>query len=200
MTDLSVQPAMRPPVNRRRKGFTALIVGGVVLGMVGMSFAAVPLYRIFCQVTGYGGTTQSADDVTDVVLAREVYVQFDSNIAPGLGWDFRPEQRRVKVHIGQATEIAYIATNTTDHPVTGQAIFNVTPETVGAYFVKVECFCFTQQTLQPGETVRMPVLFYVDPKLADREDLDYVDTITLSYTFNLVAGAQAEPATAGGDG
>lgn len=200
MTAISAQSGLRPPVSRRRKRATAFIVGGVVLGMVGMSFAAVPLYRIFCQVTGYGGTTQTADTVNDVVLAREVYVQFDSNVAPGLGWDFRPEQRRVKIHIGEPTEVAYLATNTTDHPITGQAIFNVTPETVGAFFVKVECFCFTEQTLQPGETVRMPVLFYVDPKLADREDLDYVDTITLSYTFNLVAGAQAEPATAGGDG
>ena len=163
MTDVSTQALLPRPSNRGRKRTTAFIATAVVLGMVGMSFAAVPLYRIFCQVTGYGGTTQTADTVSDVVLAREVYVQFNSNIAPGLGWDFRPEQRRVKVHIGEPTEIAYLATNTTDHPVSGQAIFNVTPETVGAYFVKVECFCFTQQTLQPGETARMPVLFYVDP-------------------------------------
>ena len=201
MTDVSTQPVMQPRGNGgRRKHLTAFIAAGVVLGMVGMSFAAVPLYRVFCQVTGYGGTTQQADTLPDMVLEREVYVQFDSNVAANLGWDFRPEQRRVKVHIGEATEIAYLATNTTDHPITGQAIFNVTPETVGAYFVKVECFCFTRQTLQPGETVRMPVLFYVDPSLADHSDLDYVDTITLSYTFNLVAGAEEEPTTVGGDG
>ncbi len=186
----------------RRKGATAFIAASVVLGMVGLTFAAVPLYRLFCQVTGYGGTPKESQTVPDVVLDREMIVQFDANVATDLGWDFRPEQRRVRVQVGQPTEIAYLATNTTDHPVTGQAIFNVTPETIGAYFVKVACFCFTQQTLQPGETVRMPVLFYVDPSLADA-DLDYVDTITLSYTFNLVLGAQPAPVArtaVGGDG
>jgi cytochrome c oxidase assembly protein subunit 11 len=202
MTETAADPSARSP-NGRRKGVTALIAGAVVLGMIGMSFAAVPLYRLFCQVTGYGGTTQRAETLPDVVLDREMIVQFDANAVEALGWDFRPEQRRVSVKVGQPTEIAYLATNTTDHPITGQAIFNVTPATVGAYFVKVECFCFTEQTLAPGETARMPVLFYIDPSLAEATNLDYVDTITLSYTFSPVAGAEPEPVartTVGEDG
>lgn len=190
-------------VRRRRKGMTALIAGGAGLGMLGMAFAAVPLYELFCQVTGFAGTTQRSETVADEVLDRLVTVQFDSNAAMELGWDFRPRDRRVLVRVGEPVEIVYLATNNTDHPTTGTALFNVTPETVGGFFVKVACFCFTEQTLAPGETAEMPVLFYVDPAIADRPNLDYVDTITLSYTFFAVPEAQLGPVaetTVGGDG
>jgi cytochrome c oxidase assembly protein subunit 11 len=188
---------------RRRKGMTALIAGGVSVGMLGMAFAAVPLYQLFCQVTGFAGTTQRSDTVADEILDRLVTVQFDSNAAAELGWDFRPRDRRVLVRVGEPIEIVYLATNNTDHPTTGTALFNVTPETVGGYFVKVACFCFAEQTLAPGETAEMPVLFYVDPAIEDRPNLDYVDTITLSYTFFAVPEAQLGPVadtTVAGDG
>jgi len=188
---------------RRRKGLTALIAGSVSLGMVGMAFAAVPLYKLFCQVTGFAGTTQRSETVADEILDRLVTVQFDSNSAIELGWDFRPRDRRVTVRVGEPIEIVYLATNNTDHPTTGTALFNVTPETVGGYFVKVSCFCFTEQTLAPGETAEMPVLFYVDPAIDDHQNLDYVDTITLSYTFFAVPSAQLGPVaetTVGEDG
>ena len=205
MTD-GVQNGQDAPARdskRRRNGMTALIAGGVVVGMVGMAFAAVPLYQLFCQVTGFGGTTQRTDAMAEEILDRTVMVQFDANSAPELGWDFRPRDRRVTVRIGEPVEIVYLATNTTDHVTTGTASFNVTPETTGGYFMKVACFCFTEQTLQPGETVEMPVLFYVDPRIAEDHNLDYVDTITLSYTFFATAGAEPAPVaevTVGGDG
>lgn len=189
---------------QRRNRLTALIAGGVVVGMVGMAFAAVPLYEIFCQVTGFGGTTQRADVVPNEALDRTVTVQFDSNIADDLAWDFRPAQRRVEVKVGEPAEIYYVATNLSDAPLTGTATFNVTPETVGGYFMKVQCFCFTQQTLAAGESIEMPVLFYVDPSIADDPNLDYVDTITLSYTFfRSTEAEQPSPVaqtTVGGDG
>ena len=190
-------------VRRRRKRVTALVAGGIGLGMLGMAFAAVPLYQLFCQVTGYGGTTQRSELLADEILDRLVTVQFDSNAAAELGWDFRPRDRRVSVRVGEPIEIVYLATNNSDRPTTGTALFNVTPETVGGYFVKVACFCFTEQTLAPGETAEMPVLFYVDPSIDDHRDLDYVDTITLSYTFFAVPEAQLGPVadtTVGTDG
>lgn len=192
-----------PAKRGRRNGVTALIAGAVGVGMVGMAFAAVPLYQLFCQVTGFAGTTQRADDVASEVLDRTVMVQFDANVSEDLGWDFRPRDRRVTVNVGEPIEIVYLATNTTDHVTTGTASFNVTPETTGGYFMKVACFCFTEQTLQPGETVEMPVLFYVDPSIAEDRNLDYVDTITLSYTFFAAPGAEPGPVaetTVGGDG
>ncbi len=194
---------MPSPDRQRRNTMTALIAGGVVLGMVGMAFAAVPLYQLFCQVTGFGGTTQRVEHLSDQILDRVVIVRFDANIANTLGWEFEPGQTRVNVQIGEATEITYLAINNSNHTTVGTAIFNVTPESVGAYFMKVECFCFTDQTLAPGESVVMPVLFYVDPALADDPNLDYVDTITLSYTFFPVIDAETEPVAqnaVGGDG
>ena len=203
MADTAVSPNKTDAKRGRRNGVTALIAGAVGVGMVGMAFAAVPLYQLFCQVTGFGGTTQRTDQIADEVLDRLVMVQFDANTSPDLGWDFRPRDRRVQVRIGEPVEIVYLATNTTDHVTTGTASFNVTPETVGGYFMKIACFCFTEQTLQPGETVEMPVLFYVDPSIAEDRNLDYVDTITLSYTFFAAPGAQPGPVaetTVGGDG
>ena len=157
---------------------------GVVAAMAGMSYAAVPLYRIFCQVTGYGGTTQRAQTVEGIaVLDREIEVRFDANIANNLNWKFKPNQRHVKVKLGEKKEISYMAQNLTDKPVTVTATFNVTPQYAGVYFSKIECFCFTQTTLQPGETIDMPVIFYVDPELDDETILKNMKTITLSYTL-----------------
>jgi cytochrome c oxidase assembly protein subunit 11 len=156
-----------------------LIVGG----MAGLSFAAVPLYRLYCQVTGYAGTTQRAEKASDTVLDRTVTVRFDSNVASDLPWDFEPEQHKLEVKIGETTLAYYKATNNSDHVITGQAVFNVTPEAVGLYFNKVECFCFTEQTLEPGQTVDMPVSFYVDPEFVKDDDTKQLTELTLSYTF-----------------
>jgi cytochrome c oxidase assembly protein subunit 11 len=170
---------------RKRRG--NLAIAGICLafvgGMVGMSYAAVPLYRMFCQLTGYGGTTQRVDHYSDRILDRTITVRFDSNVAGGLPWRFEPAAREVTMRIGETTEARYVATNLLDRPASGRATFNVTPELAGAYFNKVECFCFTDTTLKPGEALDMPVVFYVDPDIADVPELKNVHTITLSYTF-----------------
>jgi len=152
------------------------------LAMLGLAFASVPLYRVFCQVTGFGGTTQKAEAAPGAV-AGQIGVRFDANIDPALPWKFEPVQETVRIHPGARTTIYYEATNYTARSTTGQAIFNVTPEIAGKYFSKIECFCFTEQTLKPGETVKMPVIFFVDPKLRDDPDTKHIDEITLSYTF-----------------
>jgi len=160
------------------------------LTMLGLAFAAVPLYRIFCQVTGFGGTTMKAEAAPGAV-AGQIGVRFDANIDPRLPWKFEPEQATVRIHPGGRTTIYYRATNYTARNTTGQAIFNVTPESAGKYFSKIECFCFTEQTLKPGESVRMPVIFYVDPKLRQDPDTRHIDEITLSYTFYPVENPQS---------
>ena len=152
------------------------------LAMLGLAFASVPLYRAFCQVTGFGGTTQKADAAPGAV-AGQIGVRFDANIDPALPWKFEPVQETVRIHPGARTTIYYQATNYTARSTTGQAVFNVTPEIAGKYFSKIECFCFTEQMLKPGESVKMPVIFFVDPKLRDDPDTDHIDEITLSYTF-----------------
>ena len=152
------------------------------LAMLGLAFASVPLYRAFCQVTGFGGTTQKADAAPGAV-AGQIGVRFDANIDPALPWKFEPVQETVRIHPGARTTIYYQATNYTARSTTGQAVFNVTPEIAGKYFSKIECFCFTEQTLKPGESAKMPVIFFVDPKLRDDPDTDHIDEITLSYTF-----------------
>jgi cytochrome c oxidase assembly protein subunit 11 len=172
-----------PERKRRTAAATALICMAVVAGMVGLSFAAVPLYSLFCQVTGFGGTTQRADGPADRVLDRQVTVRFDANTGNGLDWRFRPVTRQVTLRVGETGEAVFRAENVSDVPLTGTATFNVTPEQVGIYFTKIACFCFTEQTLQPGEVLDMPVVFYVDPAIAEDAELDYVRTITLSYTF-----------------
>lgn len=160
----------------------AVICLGIVAGMVGMAYAAVPLYALFCQVTGFGGTTQVADGNPKGTIARQMTVGFDSNVDGGLAWTVRPS-RPVTGKIGEVTTVNYVATNLSDKTVTGTAVFNVVPEQAGIYFNKIECFCFTKQTLKPGETVEMPVTFFVDPSLDQNEDLDTIRQITLSYTF-----------------
>lgn len=152
-------------------------------GMVGMAYAAVPLYTLFCQVTGYGGTTQRVTQYSDRVLDRDITIRFDANTAGGVPWKFAPVDRSITVKIGETAQAHYTATNMAARPTGGRATFNVTPETAGAYFNKVECFCFTDTTLAAGETMDMPVIFFVDPDIVDVPELKNVKTITLSYTM-----------------
>jgi cytochrome c oxidase assembly protein subunit 11 len=152
------------------------------LAMLALAFASVPLYRLFCQVTGFGGTTQVADQAPGAV-AGEVGVRFDANVAGGLPWRFEPVQATVRIHPGARTVVQYRATNLVARPTTGRAIFNVTPAQAGQYFSKIECFCFTEQTLKGGQSVDMPVIFYVDPKIREDVATEHIDEITLSYTF-----------------
>ena len=170
---------------------TALICAAVAVGMTGMAFAAVPLYRAFCQITGFDGTTQRAESGSATVLDRTVEVRFDGNVR-GVAWDFRPEQVTQTVRLGETTMALYRATNTSDRPVTGTSTFNVVPEAAGAHFRKIECFCFQEQTIQPGETVEFPVVYFVDPELATDPDARRIDEITLSYTFFPVEPKRAE--------
>ncbi|MBK0397918.1 cytochrome c oxidase assembly protein [Limibaculum sp. M0105] len=157
---------------------------GVVFGMLGMAYAAVPFYDWFCRVTGFAGTTQVAAAGTDVeVLDQTVTVRFDGSTNRGMPWEFRPATPPMEIRIGETGLAFYEAHNPTDHPITGTATFNVTPFAAGAYFTKIDCFCFTEQTLQPGERVMMPVTFYVDPDILQDPETDRVHTITLSYTF-----------------
>lgn len=162
---------------------TATIIAAVAAGMVGMSFAAVPLYRAFCQVTGFGGTTQRAENASGITLAREMIVRFDATTAQDLPWRFRPEQTAQTLHVGETALAFFEAENLSDHAVTGRASFNVSPAKAGVYFKKIECFCFTEQTLAPGEKVSMPVTYFIDPAIAGDPNLDDVATVTLAYTF-----------------
>lgn len=162
---------------------TALLCVALVASMVGAAYAAVPLYRLFCEVTGYGGTTQRAESLPVNSLDRTMIVEFDANTGPGLPWTFLPSQRRLTVRIGEQAIAYYRAANNSGYPVTGSAVFNVTPNLAGRYFSKVECFCFIEQILQPGQSIDLPVVFFVDPKIAGDKDLAGLKTITLSYTF-----------------
>ena len=151
--------------------------------MVGVAYASVPLYELFCRVTGYGGTTQTANAAPVDVIDREITVRFDANVGQGLGWEFAPAQRSITMKIGELAEVAYVAENPLSRASTGSATFNVTPQSAGAYFNKMECFCFTETTLEPGEAMDMPVVFFVDPDIVQKEEMDGINTITLSYTF-----------------
>lgn len=182
-------------LDRNMKVVTAC--GVVVAGMVGMAYAAVPLYDLFCRVTGYGGTTQIAQYDPGAILDREVSVRFDASVNRDFPWAFEPLQREMTVRVGETALAFYRATNTTDRPVTGIASYNVTPFKAGPYFSKLECFCFNEQTLQPGESMDMPVIFFVDPLMDEEERLDDVRTITLSYTF-FEAGGERPYETAQG--
>jgi cytochrome c oxidase assembly protein subunit 11 len=176
MTDATLAP--HTSKNLRMAGILAVIV----LAMVGAAYAAVPIYQLFCQVTGFGGTTQTAAGNAKGIIDREMTVRFDSNVGGGLPWKVQPAAP-ITDKIGTVETVTFIAKNLSTKPVTGQAIFNVVPEQTGIYFNKIECFCFTEQTLQPGEEVEMPVTFFVDPDIAENGDLDTVRNITLSYTF-----------------
>ncbi len=167
----------------RRNGRTAAYAGLLVLAMVGLAFASVPLYRLFCQVTGIGGTTQRAEAAPGPVAGKEVAVRFDANTAPALPWRFTPEKPREIVTIGEREMAFYTARNLSARPVKGTATFNVTPVQAGKYFSKIQCFCFTEQVLKPGEAMRMPVIFFVDPAILKDPDARGISEITLSYTF-----------------
>ena len=167
----------------RRNGVMLVSLLGVVAGMVGLSFAAVPLYDLFCRVTGFGGTTQVGDGADVEVVDRTVTVRFIGHVDRALPWDFRPDTRSVQVQIGEPAVVTYIAENTGTEPVAGTAMYNVAPVKTGLYFVKVHCFCFDEQILMPGQRVEMPVYFYVDPTLVEDANLDDIREITLSYTF-----------------
>ena len=160
-----------------------LLAGAVALGMVGVAYAAVPLYRAFCQLTGFDGTVGRATAASTVQLDRKIAVSFDTNVRDGLPWTFKAEQPKVEINIG-ATGMAYFkVTNTSDRPVTGRAVYNVVPEQAGAYFRKLECFCFKEQTLQPHQTAEFPMIFFVDPGFAKDRNTQRFTDIALSYTF-----------------
>jgi cytochrome c oxidase assembly protein subunit 11 len=161
---------------------TAIGMALFAAAMLGLAFASVPLYRLFCQATGFAGTTQRAERAPGAV-AGQIGVRFDANVHPGLAWKFEPVQRTVRVAPGARTQIFYRAQNLTARTITGQAVFNVSPDTAGKYFKKIACFCFTEQTLKPGQTVDMPVVFFVDPAIRQDPDAKDIDEITLSYTF-----------------
>ena len=176
----------------RRVGLYALLGA---LAMLGLGYASVPLYRLFCQVTGFGGTTQRVDEAqaaTVTATSTVMSIRFDANVERGLEWDFRPEQVTDRVSVGTRDMTVFIARNRSDQPITGTATFNVMPEQAGKYFSKIQCFCFTEQTLLPGQEVRMPVIYYVDPKMLDDPAAQGVENITLSYTFHRVAGSAAK--------
>lgn len=161
----------------------AVVCAAFFVGMIGMAYASVPLYAIFCQMTGYGGTTQRVEQFASRVLDRKMTVRFDTNVAGGLPWDFKPVAREVTSKIGETTQADFTVTNLFDTPTSGRAQFNVTPESAGVYFNKVHCFCFDDTRLKPGETRTMPVVFYVDPAITEMAELNGVTTITLSYTY-----------------
>ena len=190
-------PQADDKMKQSRNRMTAVVLGGVFVGMIGMAYAAVPLYALFCQVTGYGGTTQRVEQYSDKVLDREITVRFDANRSGGLPWDFEPSQRAMTMKIGETVQAEYKAKNIAFVPNAGRATFNVTPALAGAYFNKVECFCFTDTTLQPGETMDMPVVFYVDPAIVDVPELKDIRTITLSYTFFPIEAGPLAAAPAG---
>ena len=169
------------PIRTRNQRVVAMLTG-VVFAMVGLSFAAVPLYDMFCRVTGYGGTTQVASGNSESVTDRIIKIRFDSMVN-GIDWAFQPAEREISLRVGENAVAFYQATNQSRNTLTGTAVFNVTPLKAGPYFSKVECFCFTKQTLAAGETVDMPVAFYVDPAIEKDPNLNDVKTITLSYTF-----------------
>lgn len=173
----------RQTAHGRRHRVVALSCAAFVATMVGASYAAVPLYEMFCRVTGFGGATVVAKVAPAEALERTVEVRFDANVAPGLNWSFAPEARSMQVRVGETKLAYYRVKNRSDVPVTAAASYNVTPAQTGPYFAKMQCFCFTDQTLQPGESLDMPVIFFVDPALAEDPEMNGVKTITLSYTF-----------------
>jgi cytochrome c oxidase assembly protein subunit 11 len=169
-----------------------LIAAGGALAMLGLGYASVPFYRMFCQATGFNGTTQRATSAQAAAVratTRPITIRFDANVAPGMQWIFRPEQVTQDGRVGERKMAWFYAKNTSDHPIVGRAVFNVTPEQTGAYFHKIQCFCFSNQRLEPGQAVRMPVIYYVDPAMLKDPDANDIPEITLSYTFMPAANA-----------
>ncbi|MCX8508107.1 MAG: cytochrome c oxidase assembly protein [Rhodobacteraceae bacterium] len=166
-----------------QNGKLAVTLIAIVVTMVGLSFAAVPFYSWFCKTTGYGGTPQVASAATGEILDQTITIRFDANVDPGMPWEFKPVDREMTLRIGETGLAFFEAYNPTDHTIAGSAAYNVSPEVAGAYFTKIQCFCFTQQVLKAGERVQMPVTFYVDPDITRDADTEQVHHITLSYTF-----------------
>ena len=169
----------------------------VAVGMVGLAYASVPVYRLFCQMTGFAGTTQRAvrAPAQTQILDRIITVRFDANVGPGLSWDFQAVTPTIDVRIGENALGIYRVRNRSDKPVTGTATFNVTPDQAGGFFNKIQCFCFTEQRLEPGETVEMPVSFFIDPAIVQDQDGAEIHNITLSYTFYPVENPKAKAAS-----
>jgi cytochrome c oxidase assembly protein subunit 11 len=192
---------MAPPLERRNRRI-ALMSASVAIGMVGLAYASVPLYRMFCQVTGFGGTTQRAEQAPEQATGNIVMVRFDANTSGALDWSFHAAQTEIRTVVGEQVMAHYRATNTSSKVLTGTAVFNVSPPQAGAYFNKIQCFCFTEQTLKPGESVDMPVVYFVDPDMLQDPDAAQIKEITLSYTFypvdkpKAVSEAAAAPASA----
>lgn len=179
---------MRLPQNRNAR--TAMLAASGALAMLGLGFASVPLYRIFCQVTGFGGTTMrvsEAQAATVKTTQKTISVRFDGNVDRGMPWKFAPEQVTQELPVGGRKMALYRAENLSDKPVTGVASFNVQPDRAGKYFNKIQCFCFNQQTLQPGQAVDMPVIYFVDPKILNDPETSDIEQITLSYTFHVAS-------------
>lgn len=184
----------------RKNTRIALLAGVVALAMLGLGFAAVPLYNLFCRVTGFAGTTQTASE-SDAAIAeriaqslgsKSISIRFDATVAPDLPWSFSPSQTTDTVEIGVRDMMTFVARNNSDEPITGTATFNVEPEQTGKYFNKIQCFCFTSQTLRPGQEVHMPVLYYVDPAILDDPNSNKVEQITLSYTFHRAKAPESQ--------
>ena len=185
MSAVALQPELA--ARNRRVGLMAL---AFACAMLGLGYASVPLYRLFCQVTGFGGTTQRASETQASAVSlsgKTISIRFDANVERTLPWQFRPERTTDTIQLGGRRMAIYLARNLSDKPVTGRATFNVEPEQAGRYFNKVQCFCFSEQTLQPGQEMRMPVVYFVDPKMLDDADAKDIQEITLSYTFHPIA-------------
>jgi len=186
-----------PAPDSRRNRRVAIIAGSAALAMLGLGYASVPLYRMFCQATGFNGTTQRATAAQAAgvkATTRPIRIRFDANVAPGLPWMFKPEQVTQDGKIGERKMAFFVARNLSKDPIVGRAVFNVTPEQTGAYFHKIQCFCFNEQRLEPGQEVRMPVIYYVDPAMLDDANARDVDEITLSYTFMEAADSSVQKA------
>jgi len=186
------------PTRRRRDLLVAAACGLFAAGMVGMAYAAVPLYDWFCRTTGFGGTPIVAKVAPERALDRKITVRFDANVAAGLPWRFMPEQNSIELRVGEVVTVNYLVVNESAREIVGNATYNVSPPTVGAYFSKINCFCFTEQRLKGGEKREMPVVFFIDPKLVQDAEHDGLNTITLSYTMYRVR--QSEPQTVGSAG
>jgi cytochrome c oxidase assembly protein subunit 11 len=180
---------------RKNRRIAVAVLGGVMT-MVGAAYAAVPLYELFCQVTGYGGTTQRADAPTGTIIDRTVTVRFDGNVNSNLPWNFGPKERAITLRMGESRQTAYVAHNNGGDANIGTSVFNVTPFEAGAYFNKLECFCFTEQPLAAGESVEMPVVFFIDPAMDEDPHLKHIKEITLSYTFFPAKGPETPVAAA----
>jgi len=186
---MATQPAGARTSNRK----IGLIFGGIALAMLGLGYASSPFYRMFCQATGFNGTTQRSTAAQAALVrasTQPITIRFDANVAPGMKWIFRPEQVTQDGHVGERKMAYFYAKNTTDHAIVGRAVYNVTPEQTGAYFHKIQCFCFNNQRLEAGQEVRMPVIYYVDPAMLKDDNAKDTQEITLSYTFLIAANAK----------